>query len=64
MVMINIIGLIYTAFICLALRIHYIIDITAGIMIGHYIVMIVEKYQPPINKLASKMEIEFSNYLI
>jgi len=39
MVFINVIGLIYTGFICLALRIHYIIDITAGIIIGHWIFM-------------------------
>ena len=39
MVFINIIGLIYTVFISIALRFHYIIDITAGIIIGHWIFM-------------------------
>ena len=43
MIIINSIGLIYTGFICLALRVHYIIDITSGIIVGHWIYMIVEK---------------------
>jgi hypothetical protein len=52
MVVINLLGLIYTAFLVLALRAHYIIDVTMGIIIGHWIFMIVEKYDKQIHGFA------------
>ena len=53
MFFINLVGLIYTALMCLVLRFHYIIDISAGIIVGNWIYMIVEKYENTIHRIAA-----------
>ena len=55
MFFINLIGLAYTAFMCLALRFHYVIDVTCGILIGHWAFLLVEKYEPKLNEIFGKM---------
>ena len=47
---VNLIGLIYTAFMCVALRFHYVIDVSAGIIVGHWCWLVAEKVEMGIER--------------
>lgn len=49
MFIISVFGLLFTIFACIALRFHYIADVTTGIMVANWVYMIVEKYESKIN---------------
>ena len=55
MFIISVFGLIFTIFACIALRFHYIADITTGIMAANWIYMIIEKYESKINHTGMKI---------
>ena len=48
--------LIFEIFVLITLRVHFIIDITGGIVFAHYIFLLVDKYEENINISAEKMQ--------
>lgn len=57
------IGGLYLAFVLLALKVHYIIDITSGVMLAHYFHIISEHYHERLEKSLYKLQIYLSEKL-